>query len=190
MNLLAYLLSPFHASGWWRLCRAAGAASILCLGLAAGPAFAQDAPYDRVERWLKAGELTLALNEAQTWLTNHPRDPQMRFLSGVILKQRGDLASARETFTALTRDFPELPEPYNNLAVLEAAEGRLAEARQTLEMAIRLHPAYATAHRNLGDVLLRMAADSYRNALLHGGGSPQDVQHLQSVERLLSPPPR
>jgi len=84
-------------------------------------ALAQDAPYDRVERWLKAGELTLALNEAQSWLAKHPRDPQMRFLSGVILKQRGDLAAAREAFTALTREFPELPEPHNNLAVLEAA---------------------------------------------------------------------
>jgi len=145
---------------------------------------------DRVERWLKAGELTLALNEAQSWLAKHPRDPQMRFLSGVILKQRGDLAAAREAFTALTREFPELPEPHNNLAVLEAAEGRLAEARQALEMAIRLHPAYATAHRNLGDVFLRLAAESYRNALLHGGGTPQEAQHLQSIERLLSPPPR
>lgn len=187
MNFLAYLLHPLRVSGLWPLCRAVCAATVACLGLAASPALAQDAPYDRVERWLKAGELALALNEAQTWLTKHPRDPQMRFLSGVILKQRGDLAAARETFSALTRDFPELPEPYNNLAVLEAAEGRLAEARQALEMAIRLHPTYATAHRNLGDLWLRMAAESYRSALLHGGGTPADVQHLQAVERLLPP---
>jgi tetratricopeptide (TPR) repeat protein len=39
-------------------------------------------------------------------------------------------------FTKLTDDYPELPEPYNNLAVLYAAAGQYDKARAALEMAI------------------------------------------------------
>lgn len=151
---------------------------------------AQNAPYERVERLLNAGELTLALNEAQAWLAQQPRDPQMRFMQGVIFRQQGNLEGARETFTGLTREFPELPEPHNNLAVLDAAEGRLQDALRSLETAIRLNPTYGTAHRNLGDVYLRLAANAYRTALLQSGGTDQAVQHLQSIERLLAAPSR
>lgn len=163
---------------------------LAALAWATPAAKAQDAPYDRVERLLHAGELTLALHEAQAWLVQQPRDPQMRLLRGVILKQQGDMQAARESFESLTREFPELPEPHNNLAVLQAAEGRLPDALRSLEMAIRLNPAYATAHRNLGDLYLRLAADAYRTALLYGGGTDQAVQHLQSIERLLASPAR
>lgn len=166
---------------------------VVCLAVVAGASVAvhaQNAPYDRVERLLNAGELTLALNEAEAWLSQQPRDPQMRFLQGVIQKQQGDLASARATFTQLTREFPELPEPHNNLAVLDAAEGRLHDALRSLETAIRLNPAYGTAHRNLGDVYLRLAADAYRTALLQSGGTDLAVQHLQSIERLMAAPSR
>ena len=39
-------------------------------------------------------------------------------------------------FEQLTEDFPELPEPYNNLAVLYAADGQLDRARAALELAL------------------------------------------------------
>jgi len=61
-------------------------------------------------------------------------------------------------------DFPELPEPYNNLAVLYASEGQLDSARAALEMALAAAPNYATALENLGDVYLQMAADAYQRA--------------------------
>ena len=172
-----------HALSAWGVC-------LGLLGLGALPANAQNAPYDQVEQWINAGEWTLALNEAQRWLAEHPRDPQMRFMRGVILTQQGLTDEARQAFVALTREFPELPEPHNNLAVIEAAAGRLAQARESLLMAIRLNPAYATAHRNLGDVYLQLAAQSYRESLLQGGGTSAAVAHLQQVERLLTSPSR
>ncbi|MCR4304766.1 MAG: hypothetical protein NUV63_11180, partial [Gallionella sp.] len=68
-------------------------------------------------------------------------------------------------FSALTGDYPELPEPYNNLAVLYAGQGQYDNAKLALEMAIRTHPSYATAHENLGDIYAKMASQAYDRAL-------------------------
>jgi len=121
------------------------------------------------------------------WLTAQPRNPQARFLQGVAQSRQGKTAEALDTFTGLTRDFPELPEPHNNLAVLLAAQGQLTEARNALEMAVRLHPSYATAHRNLGDIYLQQAAQSYRTALQLNPQAPGLAQRLQAVESLPAP---
>ena len=147
----------------WRtqILRLACAALLLC----AASLHAQEAPYQEVNRLLQAGDLQQAHKVATSYLADKPRDPQMRFLLGVIQTQQGQDATALETFTAITRDYPELPEPYNNLAVLHAAANRLDQAREALEMAVRLNPAYAIAHQNLGDVFARLASRSYGEAL-------------------------
>ena len=89
----------------------------------------------------------------------------MRFLKGVIQRTSGKQPEAIATFTKLTEDYPELPEPYNNLAVLYAGLGQYDKARSALEMAIRTNPSYATAHENLGDVYARLASQAYNKAL-------------------------
>ena len=159
-----------------------------------GVAHAQTAPYTDAQRLLNAGQLVPALELAQRWLAEHPKDPQMRLLQGVIQDRQGQAAAARAIFEALTREYPELPEPYNNLAVLDAAAGRLDAARQALEDAVRRNPAYAVALRNLGDVHVRLAAQAYRQAqqsavdvpLTHG--IPDLNPRLQTLERLLAQP--
>ena len=77
----------------------------------------------------------------------------------------GDTEQAKEVFLALTGDYPDLPEPHNNLAVLYAADGDYALARNALVQAINNHPSYATAHENLGDIYARMAGIAYGKAL-------------------------
>ena len=117
-----------------------------------------------IGRLLQGGRLDEALARVDGSLVATPADAQLRFLRGVILTEarRGDEATA--AFEQLSRDYPELPEPYNNLAVLHAAAGRYEQARAALEQAIRLNPGYATAHENLGDVQARLAAASYERA--------------------------
>jgi tetratricopeptide (TPR) repeat protein len=105
------------------------------------------------------------MSKADQYLSDKPRDPQMRFLKGVIQTQTGKSADAIATFTNLTKDYPELPEPYNNLAALYAQESQFDKARVALEMAIRTNPSYATAHENLGDVYAKLASQSYSKAL-------------------------
>ncbi|MGJ7492098.1 tetratricopeptide repeat protein [Variovorax sp. ZT4R33] len=120
--------------------------------------------YADVNQLLRQGKATEALAKADAYIVGKPRDPQMRFLRGVILSEQGKTADATTAFVQLTQDFPELPEPYNNLAALYAQQSKFDLARDALENAIRLNPNYATAHENLGDVYARLAAQSYAKA--------------------------
>jgi Flp pilus assembly protein TadD len=97
--------------------------------------------YGDVNRLLRQGSPAEALAKADAYIAGKPRDPQMRFLRGVILTEQGRTADATLAFTQLTQDFPELPEPYNNLAALYAQQSQFERARDALETAIRLSPA-------------------------------------------------
>ncbi|MEJ8809955.1 tetratricopeptide repeat protein [Variovorax ureilyticus] len=134
----------------------------LVLALAIGAAHADD--YGDVNALLRQGKADEALAKADAYISGKPRDPQMRFLRGVILTEQGKRADAITAFTQLNQDYPELPEPYNNLAALYAAQSQFDKARAALEMAVKLNPDYATAHENLGDVYVRLAAESYSRA--------------------------
>ena len=127
--------------------------------------------YADTNQLVRANKFTEALAKVDSYLAGKPADPQMRFLKGVIQRNLGKPAEAIATFTLLTQDYPELPEPYNNLAVLYAGQGQYDKARVTLEMAIRANPNYATAHENLGDVHVRLASQSYNKALLLDSGN-------------------
>jgi tetratricopeptide (TPR) repeat protein len=110
------------------------------------------------KRWTEAAKTI----EAQ--LEKRPRDPQWRFLQGVLFAEIGKRNESITVFELLTEDFPELAEPYNNLAALYIEGGELHRARLLLERAIQNRPDYALAHENLGDVYARLAKQSYDRA--------------------------
>lgn len=114
-------------------------------------------------RAAKKWEEALAVTEKG--LERVPRDLQMRFLKGLILTDQNKPDAAIPVFEALTQDYPELGEPYNNLAVLLAGKGELDRARALLERAVQAQPNYALAYENLGDVHLRLAERSYQDAV-------------------------
>jgi Flp pilus assembly protein TadD len=94
-----------------------------------------------------------------------PREPQARFMKGIALSDQGKVDEAIAVFRAVLAEFPELPEPRNNLAVLYAQKGEYLLARDELERAIQAAPDYAVAHENLGDVYARMAAVEYERTV-------------------------
>jgi tetratricopeptide (TPR) repeat protein len=120
---------------------------------------------EEITRLMRAKDLTGALARADAFLAKNPRDLQVRFLRGVILTDQNKPADAVAVFESLTQDFPELPEPYNNLAVLRAGQGQLDLARSLLQQALIAQPNYVTAYENLGDVYVSLAAESYQRAL-------------------------
>ena len=146
--------------------------------------------YSDVNRLVTARKLSEALAKVDVYLAGKPRDPQMRFIKGVIHSDMGQSAQAMVIFRQLNQDYPELPEPYNNLAVLYAGQGELDKARVALEMAIRTNPSYAAAHENLGDVLLQLASQSYAKALQHEPRNASIPNKLTLIRNLLSPPVR
>ena len=156
----------------------------LVLVLAMGAAHADD--YGDVNALLRQGKADEALAKADAYISGKPRDPQMRFLRGVILTEQAKQADAIAAFTQLTQDYPELPEPYNNLAALYAAQGQFDKARAALEMAVKLNPDYATAHENLGDVYVRLAAESYSRAKQLEAGNTTVPPKLALIRQMFS----
>jgi ketosteroid isomerase-like protein len=143
--------------------------------------------YADVNVLIKGGKLSEALAKADQYLAGKPRDPQMRFIKGVIQTEAGKPADAITTFTQITQDYPELPEPYNNLAVLYAGQSQFDKARAALEMAIRTNPSYATAHENLGDVYAKLASQAYSKALQLDSGNTGVQPKLALIRTLFSP---
>ena len=119
---------------------------------------------EQVARLRKEGRRAEALEALEAALKTASRDAQLRFLYGVTMAEAGRRDDAVAVFEQLSSDFPELPEPYNNLAVMYAAAGDLDRARAALENAVRALPDYALAHENLGDLYLRMAVRSWERA--------------------------
>ena len=117
-----------------------------------------------VRELIAARQFVAAEARVDALLAQRPREAQARFLKGVLQTERGDDAGAIATFLALTEDYPELPEPYNNVAVLYAQKGNLGAARTALQSALIAAPDWALAHENLGDVYARMAAAEYDRA--------------------------
>jgi tetratricopeptide (TPR) repeat protein len=89
----------------------------------------------------------------------------MRFRRGVTLSMLDRKAEALQVFQKLVEDHPEMPAPYNNLAVLYGSQGDYDKARAALVAAIRTNPQYATAYQNLGDVYAQLASQAYSKAL-------------------------
>jgi tetratricopeptide (TPR) repeat protein len=169
----------------WSLLRPLGWAAALAALLAGASAHADD--YADVNQLLGSGKFQEAMDKAERYLTAKPRDPQMRFIKSVIQSESGQPAAAMETLIALTQEYPELPEPYNNLAVLYAGQARLDQAREALEMAIRNRPDYAVAHENLGDVQARLAGQSYDRAARLDGTNPRLGPKQALIRNLLAP---
>ena len=167
-----------------RLQTAALGAALLALALQCGWAVADS--YDDASRLFKQGNHAAALEKIEAAIAANPRDARARFLKGLILTEQNKPNDAIKVFTALTDDYPELPEPYNNLAVLYASQGQYDKARKALEMAIRTHPSYAIAHENLGDVYAKMASEAYDKALQLDRGNAAAQTKLAMIKDLFS----
>lgn len=157
---------------------AAMAAALIC-----GSARADD--YTDIAQLLKNGKTEQALQRTDTSLAANPRDPQMRFLRAVALTNLNRTEDAVAALRQLTEDYPELPEPYNNLAVIYARQGELEKARAALENAVRNNPDYAVAHENLGDIHVRLAYQSYAQARAKGGRAANLQPKMKLLKEVL-----
>lgn len=135
---------------------------------------------------LQGSQPEQALKLIDQRLSATPKDPQLRFLQGVAFAMANKNKEAIDTFTQLTKEFPELPEPYNNLAVLYAQQKQYDKARTALEMAIRTHPSYAIAYENLGDVYAKLASQAYDKALQLDNSNSATQNKLALIRDLIT----
>ena len=113
------------------------------------------------------GEARLVLD---LLLERDPGSSHARLLHGVLRLHEGDRDEAIDTFRALARDFPDLFEAHNNLAVVYVQEDRLEDARRVLLGILERRPE-AIGYRNLGDIYVKLARDAYARARELGFGT-------------------
>jgi tetratricopeptide (TPR) repeat protein len=177
---------------------AATAFATAALGLAASvlpvvPAFAQvsTATADStpaIDAAITSKDWASALTQLDARIKSNPRDVQAKFKRATVLARLDRDDEAISAFTALTETYPELPEPYNNLAALYAKKGRYEDARVALETAVKANPSYGLAYENLGDLYLRLASESYKRAQALGSRSPLTAQRVSDIQKIVSPP--
>ena len=159
---------------------------MFCLALLALGGACQAGPVDDVRTLMARGELAAALAAADKAVQALPQDATLRFLRGVVLMELRRDDEAALQFTTLTHEYPELPDPYNNLALLHARAGRLELARQALQSALLSDPKHRAARINLGQVHLLLAAQAWEQA---ASTSPSDLalqRKLQGLRTLLA----
>lgn len=129
-----------------------------------------------------------AIAKLDSLIARRPREAQARFLKALALAESGQTAGAVEALRALSADFPELPEPRNNLAVIYAGQGNYALARDELLLAVAAAPDYAVAHDNLGDIYVRLAIDHYARASALEKSPPRIESKLKAARELIAAP--
>jgi Flp pilus assembly protein TadD len=193
-----YIMPPVvHRSGIAAIVLAAAVSVSVFLGTAPAaraqttvlPSSQQTSDFQEASTLYRSGQYDQALARIDAWLKPRPRDARGRFLRGMILTQQNKLDDAERVYTDLTQDFPELPEPYNNLAVIYAERGDLNRARAQLEAALRANPKFTAAHENLGDIHTRLAAASYEQVLKLDAGNKTVADKLKAVNDLIPPRP-
>lgn len=160
--------------------RIAAAAAIL---FAAQGALAASA-VEEAQTLVNQGQLDAALKRLDGQLKTAPQDAEARFMRGLVLTRLNRTEEAIKAFADITRDYPQLPEPYNNLAVLYAQQGDYEKARDALEAALATHPSYSTAHENLGDIYAALAGAAYNRALMLDQGNSAVRNKLSMVNKL------
>jgi tetratricopeptide (TPR) repeat protein len=144
-----------------------------------------------VERLVKARQFQDAVNLINQQLKANPRNVQIRFVKARLQIEMRKFDDAKKTLIEITQQFPELPEPYNNLAAIAANQGNWIEARDYLELALKLRPTYAIAAANLGEIYIRLGAQAYENAAK--GAQTNQRQYTLRAKALLDvlkPPAR
>jgi len=142
-----------------------------------------------VEKLIKARKYQDAVTQINVDLKKTPRNVQLRFVKARLQIEMRQFDQAKKTLIEITQQFPELPEPYNNLAAIAANQGQWIEARDYLELALKLRPTYAIASANLGEIYIRLGAQAYedaaKNALLN---QRQYANRAKALLEILKPP--
>ncbi len=142
-----------------------------------------------IEKLIKERKYPDAIKAIDAALVKTPRNVQLRFIKARLQVELRDVNAARATWIEITQQFPELPEPYNNLAALAANQGQWIEARDYLELALKLRPDYVLAQGNLAEVYLRLADRYYSSASKLQPSQREYGQRARAIKEILNPPP-
>jgi Flp pilus assembly protein TadD len=161
--------------------------ALLVLACLVAPGAARADALGDVRALVTQGDLHAALTRADQAVAQQPRDAQLRFLRGVVLMDLGRDSESLAVFTVLTQEHPDLPDPYNNIGVLQARAGRPEAALAALQEALRCDPGHRTARANLGQVHLMLALKAWDELARSGPLDPALLRKLEAVRAVVTP---
>lgn len=137
--------------------------------------------YHAAESLATNGSPELALRQLDARLASAPDDRKAAYLKGLILMQMRKSEEAERWFRMMQSNFPDMPQPYNALAVIYDGRGDLAAARQILQDLLTLHPDQHGARVNLGNIYLKLARSEFEKALKE---KPDDAMIRRKLEAI------
>jgi len=146
------------------------------------PTCAQAEPHETTLKLIKQEKFNEAQRFIEVYLKDHPNDPQMKFWMALLLDKQGEQQASLQLYREITQQYPELPEPHNNLGMALAKMGALDEAKAEFEMALREQPDMANAMENLFQVYLLLTRQTLQKALSLNPRSPALAEKLQAVD--------
>lgn len=160
------------------------AALLLCFALVA-PVPARADTVDDAAKLYQEGNEAAALERIDRYLLDRPTDVRGRFLKAQLLTAQGKTDEAIVLYNGIIEEFPELAEPYNNLAVIYAQQGRYELALNYLQQAVQAFPEYSVALENLGDVHAKISEASYRQAAKYDPGNSGLQAKIATLTKLI-----
>ena len=118
-----------------------------------------------INQLIKNNQLILALEKVDQWLDLQPNAALPLFLKARILTTNGKNDQAVTIYEKVIEVEPDLPEAYNNLGLIYAAEGNLEKATRYFQLGLQTNPTYATLYQNLSTLYATRAISAYRKAL-------------------------
>lgn len=119
----------------------------------------------RINHLINTGQHDKALIELATLQRDDTHrlgiDVQLLFLEGRAYAAKGDLSKALSIYHRMTLNYPELAEPWNNMAILQMQAGSLDDALNSLQTALAIKPNYVAAEKNLAIVYMKLAQESF-----------------------------
>ncbi|ETD69199.1 hypothetical protein V757_09360 [Pelistega indica] len=142
----------------------------------------------RINSLLTAGKFDSALIEIaklkkpQGNITQPTVNVQLLFLEARAYAGKGDIQKAMSIYRDMTSKYPELAEPWNNMAAIQINIGSLEEALESLKMAIAIRPNYPIANQNIGLIYTALAKQSFETAARQGiKGASIRAQQAQKI---------
>lgn len=124
-----------------------------------------------------------AIQSAEKLLAHQGQHPRVMFLTAYAYQMNRQIDKAESLYRQLISEYPNLPEPRNNLAMIYQDRGDYDAASKLLVEAIETHNSYATAYRNLSRIYKGIASEAYRRALSESS-EPASYSHKIELSAL------
>ncbi|MGX9937355.1 tetratricopeptide repeat protein [Advenella kashmirensis] len=143
----------------------------------------------RLSAMISQGQAAKALQEIERRQNANDRiiapatDVQLLFLKGRALAALDRKPQALEVYRSMTSSYPELAEPWNNMAALYLQAGLTDPAYEALKTALSINPRYGVALRNMGMVQLMLSQKAFADASRNG--IPGAAAQAQAIGRII-----